>query len=235
MPSRSPTSSTPPGCDRSCMDPVLQRRRLRPAIGPSRACSPTRQRSIHPTSSTTREPARRTGQRGRQAGRGPVAGGARPARRATRLIIALENLAPVFPARRALVHPDAPSDDREADLLAVGRPLHGRRACQRGRVDARTDPLELIEPALDRVVLFHLHDNLGARRGDHGSPELDPLRLDLHLPPGRGTVPWNALRPLSLASGRRSCSRSIRRARRRPTSSMRPLRAVAPPPVPAVA
>jgi sugar phosphate isomerase/epimerase len=60
----------------------------------------------------------------------------------------------------------------------------------------RTDPLDLIEPALDRVVLFHLHDNLGARRGDEGSPELDPLRLDLHLPPGRGNVPWDLLAPL---------------------------------------
>ncbi len=30
----------------------------------------------------------------------------------------------------------------------------------------RTDPMELIEPALDRAVLFHLHDNLGRRRGD---------------------------------------------------------------------
>jgi sugar phosphate isomerase/epimerase len=60
----------------------------------------------------------------------------------------------------------------------------------------RTDPLELIEPVLDRTVLFHLHDNLGARRGDAGSPELDPLRLDLHLPPGRGNVPWQRLAPL---------------------------------------
>ncbi|MGC1800493.1 MAG: TIM barrel protein [Solirubrobacterales bacterium] len=62
----------------------------------------------------------------------------------------------------------------------------------------RTDPLELIEPALDRAVLFHLHDNLGARRGGSGSPspELDPLRLDLHLPPGRGNVPWSRFAPL---------------------------------------
>ena len=34
----------------------------------------------------------------------------------------------------------------------------------------RTDPLELIEPALDRAVLFHLHDNLGARRGGRAHP-----------------------------------------------------------------
>jgi sugar phosphate isomerase/epimerase len=28
------------------------------------------------------------------------------------------------------------------------------------------------------------------------APELDPLRLDLHLPPGRGTVTWDRLAPL---------------------------------------
>jgi sugar phosphate isomerase/epimerase len=46
----------------------------------------------------------------------------------------------------------------------------------------RTDPLELIKPALDRAVLFHLHDNLDSRRGETGSPELDPLRLDPRRP-----------------------------------------------------
>jgi sugar phosphate isomerase/epimerase len=38
--------------------------------------------------------------------------------------------------------------------------------------------------------------DLGARRGDFGPPELDPLRLDLHLPLGRGSVPWTRLAPL---------------------------------------
>jgi sugar phosphate isomerase/epimerase len=65
----------------------------------------------------------------------------------------------------------------------------------------RTDPLDLIEPALDRAVLFHLHDNLGARRGDPSTPEIDPLRLDLHLPPGRGNVPWDRLAPLFARKG----------------------------------
>ena len=90
----------------------------------------------------------------------------------------------------------------------------------------RTDPLELIEPALDRAVLFHLHDNLGARRGDSGSPELDPLRLDLHLPPGRGNVPWERARAAVRPQGRGSagargpsatalCRSSLRGGRRR--------------------
>jgi sugar phosphate isomerase/epimerase len=40
------------------------------------------------------------------------------------------------------------------------------------------------------VVLFHLHDNLGARRHQLDAPGVDPLRLDLHLAPGNGTLPW---------------------------------------------
>ena len=44
--------------------------------------------------------------------------------------------------------------------------------------------------------MFHLHDNFGGRHGESDSPELDPLRLDLHLPSGRGTVPWQRLAPL---------------------------------------
>ena len=119
--------------------------------------------------------------------------------RAERLgvIVALENLAPVYP------RPDSLSFTplilrtmaKRISSPAVGLCLdlgHANIvASQR-----RTDPLELIEPALDRAVLFHLHDNLGARRDDSASPELDPLRLDLHLPPGRGTVPWQRIAPL---------------------------------------
>jgi len=39
-------------------------------------------------------------------------------------------------------------------------------------------------------VLFHVHDNLGVRRRDIDAPGIDPLKLDLHLPPGRGSLPW---------------------------------------------
>jgi hypothetical protein len=38
------------------------------------------------------------------------------------------------------------------------------------------------------VVLFHVHDNLGVRRRDIDAPGIDPLKLDLHLPPGRGST-----------------------------------------------
>jgi sugar phosphate isomerase/epimerase len=58
-----------------------------------------------------------------------------------------------------------------------------------------------VEPALDALVLFHVHDNLGARWDRSAPPSLDPLRLDLHLAPGRGTLPWPDVAPLVLASG----------------------------------
>ena len=46
-----------------------------------------------------------------------------------------------------------------------------------------------MEPVLDVVRLFHLHDNLGARlAGGRVARSVDPLQLDLHLPPGSGTI-----------------------------------------------
>jgi len=112
-------------------------------------------------------------------------------------IIALENLAPVFPGPEALSFKplllrtmakriSSPAVGLCLDLghANVVAGLHG------------SDPIELIEPALDRTVLFHLHDNLGARRGQDEPAAIDPLRLDLHLPPGRGSVPWDRLAPL---------------------------------------
>ena len=46
-------------------------------------------------------------------------------------------------------------------------------------------------------MLFHVHDNLGVRRGATSTrPGIDPLELDLHLPPGRGSLPWGRIAPL---------------------------------------
>jgi sugar phosphate isomerase/epimerase len=119
--------------------------------------------------------------------------------RAERLgvIIALENLAPVFPSPDALSFTPMVlrTMAKRISSPAVGLCMDIGHANVVASL-RHTDPIELIEPALDRVVLFHLHDNLGSRRNDPGSPELDPLRLDLHLPPGRGTVPWNRLSSL---------------------------------------
>jgi sugar phosphate isomerase/epimerase len=121
------------------------------------------------------------------------------ATRAERLgvIIALENLAPVYPAPDALSFTPMilRTMAKRISSPAVGLCLDV------GHVNVvaglrHTDPLDLIEPVLDRTVMFHLHDNLDARRDGRDSPELDPLRLDLHLPPGRGTVPWERLAPL---------------------------------------
>ena len=36
-------------------------------------------------------------------------------------------------------------------------------------------------------------DNLGVRRRDIDAPGVDPLKLDLHLPPGRGSLPWGRI------------------------------------------
>jgi sugar phosphate isomerase/epimerase len=119
--------------------------------------------------------------------------------RAERLgvIIALENLAPVYPSPDALSFTPLilRTMAQRISSPAVGLCLDVGHANIVAAL-RRTDPLDLIEPVLDRAVIFHLHDNLGARRGDTDSPEIDPLRLDLHLPPGRGSVPWDRLAPL---------------------------------------
>jgi sugar phosphate isomerase/epimerase len=39
-------------------------------------------------------------------------------------------------------------------------------------------------------------DNLGVRRRDIDAPGIDPLKLDLHLPPGRGSLPWGRVAPV---------------------------------------
>jgi len=126
----------------------------------------------------------------------------RAAARAERcgVAIALENLAPAYPAppaRRLLAHSVAWVRDlvRRLDTPAVGLALDLGHA----HVTAQLDGLPLVETvaaALEEVVLFHVHDNLGARSGPGTPPGIAPLRLDLHLPPGRGTLPWRALAPL---------------------------------------
>ena len=142
------------------------------------------------------------------------------------LTIALENLAPVFPGPELLSFSPlvVRAIANRIDSAAVGICLDVGHANVVAAL-RRTDPVELIGPALDRTVLFHLHDNLGARWGHQDPPELDPLRLDLHLAPGRGTVPWVRLAP-SLVSHqaplllevhpphRRSAAYLHRRARR---------------------
>ena len=161
------------------------------------------------------------------------------ASRAERLgvIIALENLAPVYPSPDALSFTPLVlrTMAKRISSPAVGLCLDVGHANIVARL-RRTDPLELIEPALDRAVLFHLHDNLGARRDDSGSPELDPLRLDLHLPPGRGNVPWDRLAPLLARKGAAPLVLEVHPPR--PAAAQlfeAAVNAVAPPAVPAAA
>ena len=115
------------------------------------------------------------------------------------LVLALENLAPAWPSPE----PPLPSHDPLAvrDLVrrlgspAVGMVLDVGHAHVVAAL--RGDSTErLVRAVLGDVVAFDVHDNLGARRHDLGAPGVDPLRLDLHLPPGAGCLPWDRLGPL---------------------------------------
>lgn len=113
------------------------------------------------------------------------------------IVIAIENLAPVYPGRefasaipqtlRDLAHQlDSPSVRLCLDL-GHANVIAGLR---------RTSIAGLVEPVLDSVSLFHIHDNLGARwQASDQRQELDPLRLDLHLAPGRGSLDWGRVAP----------------------------------------
>lgn len=112
--------------------------------------------------------------------------------------IGLENLAPVYPgpetvsanplAIRALA--------RRLDSPAVGLCIDVGHANVIAGL-RRTSLHRMIAPVLDLATLFHVHDNLGARwQPAGGPPGIDPLRLDLHLMPGLGTIDWDEVRPL---------------------------------------
>jgi sugar phosphate isomerase/epimerase len=114
-----------------------------------------------------------------------------------RVRVCLENLCPVYPGRSSVCHDplsvrdlvkrlDSPA---YAMLLDVG---HAHVVAGFMGVETQT----LVEPVLDVVRLFHVHDNLGARLWGEGRPSIDPLQLDLHLPPGGGTLPWDDLASL---------------------------------------
>jgi sugar phosphate isomerase/epimerase len=111
--------------------------------------------------------------------------------------IAIENLAPVYPS------PPTPSRLCH-DPLSV-RDLVRRLASPAAGMlldvghlhitaDAsHSDPALVAAAVAPDVVLFHVHDNLGVRRRDIDAPGVDPLKLDLHLPPGRGSLPWGRI------------------------------------------
>ncbi len=107
------------------------------------------------------------------------------------LIVAIENLAPVFPGPRRLCDDPIAVRDlvRRLDLPGVGMLLdlgHLHVTADASHVSLAV----LAAECAPDVVLFHVHDNLGARRREVDAPGVDPLRLDLHLAPGGGTLPW---------------------------------------------
>src|SRR3954465_16065480 len=103
------------------------------------------------------------------------------------------------PAGRA--RPGAPAGLAGRRDAARRRPPahHGRRVAPRPRpLPPRAAPSPRPPPPVPPavapdVVLFPLHDNLGVRRRDIDAPGVDPLKLDLHLPPGRGSLPWGRI------------------------------------------
>jgi sugar phosphate isomerase/epimerase len=113
--------------------------------------------------------------------------------------LAIENLAPVYPGTEHACHdPRAVADlVRRLDSEHAGICLdlgHAHIAAEL----AECDLVELVEPLLGNVILFHVHDNFGAGRARGGQRPggIEPVRLDLHLAPGAGTVPWDRLAPL---------------------------------------
>jgi len=110
--------------------------------------------------------------------------------------VCLENLCPVYPGRSRVCHD--PLSVRDL-VKRLGTPAYGmlldvgHAHVVAGFMGVETQAL--VEPVLDVVRLFHVHDNLGARLAGEGGPSVDPLQLDLHLPPGSGTIPWSRLSP----------------------------------------
>jgi sugar phosphate isomerase/epimerase len=107
--------------------------------------------------------------------------------------LAVENLAPVWPGQPRLCHCPAVVRDlvRRLDSRRVRMLLDVGHAF----ITAGGGLRATLEEVADTVGLFHLHDNLGDRRDGRPGPGTDPLRLDLHLPPGGGRLPWEAIGP----------------------------------------
>ena len=117
------------------------------------------------------------------------------------IVVAIENLAPMYAGQRRRCHDPLAVRDlvRRLDSPAAGMLLDlGHLHIT---ADAtRSDPAALVAACAGDVALFHCHDNLGCRRGVD-APGVDPLKLDLHLPPGRGSLPWARIAGMVAAHG----------------------------------
>jgi sugar phosphate isomerase/epimerase len=113
------------------------------------------------------------------------------------VVIALANLAPTYPAPRELCHSPRFVCDlvRRIASPAVGMAFDLGHAHLTTQLTGGTLASELAI-ASDTIVLFAVHDNLGVRKGPGTPPGVLPLRLDLHLAPGRGTLSWRAVAPV---------------------------------------
>lgn len=118
----------------------------------------------------------------------------------TGVTLCIENLAPVFPGPSRLCH--APTMVRR---LAESLESPAARVCLdvgHANIAASLAGVRLedfMAAAGSRIALFHLHDNFGGRRRGEWRPGVEPLRLDVHLPPGEGTLPWGVVAPRLLA------------------------------------
>jgi sugar phosphate isomerase/epimerase len=108
--------------------------------------------------------------------------------------VAIENLAPMYPGTGRRCHDPIAVRDlvRRLDTPSAGMLLDlGHLHIT---ADAtRSDHAAVLRACLPDLVLFHVHDNLGARRRHLDVPGADPLKMDLHLPPGRGSLPWDRI------------------------------------------
>ena len=108
--------------------------------------------------------------------------------------LAIENLAPVFPGARRMCHDPLAVRDLVRRLASPAAGMLLDLGHLHVTSDAAgSDHAQIAAACAGDVVLFHVHDNLGARRRPVDAPGIDPLRLDLHLAPGAGTVPWARL------------------------------------------
>ena len=109
------------------------------------------------------------------------------------IVVAIENLAPMYAGQRRRCHDPLAVRDlvRRLDSPAAGMLLDlGHLHITADR--AHSDVAALLAACVGDIVLFHAHDNLGCRRSVD-APGVDPLKLDLHLAPGGGSLPWGRI------------------------------------------
>jgi sugar phosphate isomerase/epimerase len=113
------------------------------------------------------------------------------------ITLAIENLCPVFPGAARMSHDPLVVRDL---VRRIGHPAIGM-LLDVGHAHVATGAVShVLDEVGGDVVLFHLHDNLGNDTGPRPA-RLDPLRLDLHLAPGAGTVPWGRIAARLAAHG----------------------------------